>query len=579
MRHGGRSRRGTDFMIVPPVRGKPILVVGGGKNLTFRREIDSAGASQDPSLGGPERRIADTPPGDDVTLFWTVMGQELGAVVEFVNGTTNILNVNFRDYSIIVVAGDQFETYYGGLTAAEHDALSLRADDIRDFLSNGGGVVASLSPFRSRHFQTPLLPFSGLPAYRVSSTWGSYAWLREVVSELTTRFFYPDDLEHMWQSQSGPTFAPGTYCLPTAVPEPPVVAAGAGSFAQVWRQTPVSWHVTQSTIGEAPQNVLPGAAEFEIVIPGDPLNNIRRVVGAISRIVLENATQWRPGVGSFRFHLISESGGSATWKGVRICHTRGGTVLGTFSLAPFFGAELVNLGVWQGGETSGGAFWTAADEATRSTTPIQPGDEMLIMWLFGNESAGDSTIRIRFDQIDFWSFTGYTNADPTGRGAEIGMSTRGFTAVVAISTGAGSHRWMQTFTATPTGMEPLALAGGTAVRHRTEPAIIAGFNSVQGDGTLVLIGCPWEDGVFYDPAAVGVSGQTLPKIPTETVPTGNPNEFVARPVGNPNRQCGAFDGWVRLMEEVMESVERTGIRVRRQPISHRPWAAAEEVQL
>ena len=97
-----------------------ILVIGGGKN-----------------------------PNDEVTDFWTQIGNALGRPVVFVHETKvfnktfthQISLVNFANYALVAVANSEDGT--GKLTWDELSALNDRRLEIRDYLCNGGALFAS----------------------------------------------------------------------------------------------------------------------------------------------------------------------------------------------------------------------------------------------------------------------------------------------------------------------------------------------------------------------------------------------------------------------------------------------------
>ena len=91
--------------------GSGTLVIGGGKNLA-----------------------------DDVTTFWNALSGTIGPIT-YVNGATNISNVSFAGYRMIGVVSDQFNTFGGGLTNAENEALTARAAAIAAFVNGGGGLL------------------------------------------------------------------------------------------------------------------------------------------------------------------------------------------------------------------------------------------------------------------------------------------------------------------------------------------------------------------------------------------------------------------------------------------------------
>jgi hypothetical protein len=103
--------------------GTGILVVGGGK--------------------GP----------DEVTSFWNrLAGGEPAVPITFVNGPGNIASQSFAGFALLAVASDNFNTSFGGLTLAEHQALTGRAGDIAAFVNAGGGLLGLSSQFGAESF-------------------------------------------------------------------------------------------------------------------------------------------------------------------------------------------------------------------------------------------------------------------------------------------------------------------------------------------------------------------------------------------------------------------------------------------
>ena len=92
--------------------GSGILVIGGGKLAT-----------------------------DNVTSFWNAVGVGTGEAVTYVNGAAAIAAQSFGGFAIVAVASDQFNTPFGGLTNAENDALTARANDVATHVNNGGGLI------------------------------------------------------------------------------------------------------------------------------------------------------------------------------------------------------------------------------------------------------------------------------------------------------------------------------------------------------------------------------------------------------------------------------------------------------
>lgn len=92
--------------------GSGILVIGGGKA-----------------------------PGDDVTDFWNQIATDTGEAVTFVNGAAAIAAQPFAGFAMIAIASNSPETFSGGLTQAENDALAGRQADIATFVNGGGGLL------------------------------------------------------------------------------------------------------------------------------------------------------------------------------------------------------------------------------------------------------------------------------------------------------------------------------------------------------------------------------------------------------------------------------------------------------
>lgn len=101
--------------------GDGLLVIGGGKSYS-----------------------------DNVTTMWNYVAAHAdasasdgtaGEAVAFVNGAEAIRTRSFDDFEIIVVASSVYETYSGGLTNDENNALIERADDFAAHINGGGGVL------------------------------------------------------------------------------------------------------------------------------------------------------------------------------------------------------------------------------------------------------------------------------------------------------------------------------------------------------------------------------------------------------------------------------------------------------
>lgn len=77
---------------------------------------------------------------DDVTFFWNSTAMANGQTLTCVNGAADIASESLAGYAMIGVASSVFETFSGGLTDAENDALALRQVDIANHVNNGGGL-------------------------------------------------------------------------------------------------------------------------------------------------------------------------------------------------------------------------------------------------------------------------------------------------------------------------------------------------------------------------------------------------------------------------------------------------------
>ncbi|MEX0641713.1 MAG: hypothetical protein WD468_03380 [Pirellulales bacterium] len=117
--------------------GSGILVIGGGKD-----------------------------PTDDVTQFWNQIAQHLSLSVTFVNGADDVASMPLDGFAMIVVVSDEFNTPGGGLTNAENDALSARANEVRDFVNGGGGLLG----FSSADLDNPYGYLGGIGSFVISST-------------------------------------------------------------------------------------------------------------------------------------------------------------------------------------------------------------------------------------------------------------------------------------------------------------------------------------------------------------------------------------------------------------------------
>ncbi len=101
--------------------GTGALVIGGGKNAL-----------------------------DGVTTFWNALAGTIGPIT-YVNGAANITAASFAGYRMIGVVSDAFNTFSGGLTNLENDALTGRSGDIAGFINGGGGLLG----FSSTQLTTP----------------------------------------------------------------------------------------------------------------------------------------------------------------------------------------------------------------------------------------------------------------------------------------------------------------------------------------------------------------------------------------------------------------------------------------
>ncbi len=77
---------------------------------------------------------------DAVTTFWNSLVGTIGPIT-YVNGATAISTAPFTGYRMIAVVSDYLNTYSGGLTEAENEALTARAGHIAAFVNGGGGLV------------------------------------------------------------------------------------------------------------------------------------------------------------------------------------------------------------------------------------------------------------------------------------------------------------------------------------------------------------------------------------------------------------------------------------------------------
>lgn len=90
---------------------------------------------------------------DEVTPFWNRLAGVAPAIpLTFVNGPDNIGSQSFAGFALLAVASDNFNTFFGGLTLAEHQALTGRAADIAAFVNAGGGLLGLSSQFGAESF-------------------------------------------------------------------------------------------------------------------------------------------------------------------------------------------------------------------------------------------------------------------------------------------------------------------------------------------------------------------------------------------------------------------------------------------
>src|SRR5215207_1221902 len=81
-------------------------------------------------------------PSDDVTRFWDAVDAGVPTDnVTYVNGASDISNVDFTPFKMIVVVSDEVNTPSGGLTQAEDQALDARVSDVVAFVNSGGGLL------------------------------------------------------------------------------------------------------------------------------------------------------------------------------------------------------------------------------------------------------------------------------------------------------------------------------------------------------------------------------------------------------------------------------------------------------
>jgi len=84
--------------------------------------------------------------GDSPTTFWNQIDTDTPEAVTLVNGAAAITAQSFAGFEVIAVVSDENNTF-GGLTAAEHTALSARQADVAGFVNGGGGLLGFSSDF------------------------------------------------------------------------------------------------------------------------------------------------------------------------------------------------------------------------------------------------------------------------------------------------------------------------------------------------------------------------------------------------------------------------------------------------
>jgi len=104
-------------------------------------------------------------PFDNVTSFWDSIDAGTAESVTYVNGAANIASQDFSSYKMLAVVSDEGQTPFGGLTQAEHDALSARVTDVANFVNSGGGLVGFSSVFPN-----PYAYIGGLGSVSISNT-------------------------------------------------------------------------------------------------------------------------------------------------------------------------------------------------------------------------------------------------------------------------------------------------------------------------------------------------------------------------------------------------------------------------
>ncbi len=83
--------------------------------------------------------------GDNVTSFWNAVAADAGDNVTYVNGASAISSQSFSGFAMIAVVSDEGNTFDGGLTQAESDALAARKGAIKSFVNGGGGLLGFAS--------------------------------------------------------------------------------------------------------------------------------------------------------------------------------------------------------------------------------------------------------------------------------------------------------------------------------------------------------------------------------------------------------------------------------------------------
>jgi Ca2+-binding RTX toxin-like protein len=104
--------------------------------------------------------------GTDTQAFWDQVSADLALPVTNSDGP-DVATHNFSGYAMIAVVSDETNTPSGGLTQAEHDALSARQGDVAAFVNSGGGLLGFTSDFPN-----PYAYVAGLGAITATMTAG-----------------------------------------------------------------------------------------------------------------------------------------------------------------------------------------------------------------------------------------------------------------------------------------------------------------------------------------------------------------------------------------------------------------------